>query len=139
MFILNHYRKNFKHGGLFIVIIALYRAGFPRYQENIINLEFCHLLFQAWKLLKNCKTWKFNSKPGKTYFVNFVFQDVIFKIILIYVFVISALSTQTLIQIHIDLGFHCIYLEITWKIHGILCHQRSGNAVRFNTFRDFYK
>ncbi len=28
-----------------------------------------------------------------------------------------------------DLGFHCFYLEITWKIHGILCHRRSGNLV----------
>ncbi len=34
---------------------------------------------------------------------------------LIYVFVISALSTQTLIQSQIDLGFHCIYLENTWN------------------------
>ncbi len=63
------------------------------------------------------------------YFVNFVFQDVIFKNILIYIFVVSALSTQTRIQSQIDLGFHCIYLEITWKIHGILYHQRSGNPV----------
>ncbi len=27
----------------------------------------------------------------------------------------------------IDLGFHCFYLEITWQIHVISCHQRSGN------------
>ncbi len=46
---------------------------------------------------------------------------------MIYVFVISVLSTQTLVQSQIDLGFDWIYLEIAWKIHGILCHQRSGN------------
>ncbi len=51
------------------------------------------------------------------------------KIILIYYFVISTLSTQTLIQSQIDLGFHCFYLEITWRIHGILCHKRSGNPA----------
>ncbi len=51
------------------------------------------------------------------------------KIILIYFFVISTLSTQTLIWSQIDLGFHCFYLEITWKIYGILCHKRSGNPA----------
>ncbi len=52
---------------------------------------------------------------------------------LIYIFGISALLTQTLIQSQIDLGFHCFYLEITWKIHEILCHQRSGNPVATKT------
>ncbi len=51
------------------------------------------------------------------------------KIILIYFFVISILSTQTLIQSQIDLRFHCFYLKINWKIHGILCHKRSGNPA----------
>ncbi len=45
------------------------------------------------------------------------------------IFVISTLSTLTLILSQNDLGFHCFYLEITWKIHGILSHQRSGNPV----------
>ncbi len=63
-----------------------------------------------------------------------MFQASLFKmsftnIILIYFFVISTLSTQILIRSQIDLGFHCFYLEITWKIHGILCHKRSGNPV----------
>ncbi len=40
---------------------------------------------------------------------------------------ISTLSTQTQIQSQFELEFHCFYLEITWKIHVILCHQRSGN------------
>ncbi len=57
---------------------------------------------------------------------------------MIYDSVISSLSTQTLIQSQIDLGFHCIYLEITWKIHEILCHQISGNPAsvltHFNIF-----
>ncbi len=84
---------------------------------------------------KVVKTWNFNLKPGKTVkFANFMFQVPLFKmsftkIILIYFFVISTLSTQTLIQSYIDLGFHCFYLKITWKIHGILCHKRSGNPV----------
>ncbi len=61
---------------------------------------------------------------------RFTFQDVIYNNKnLICNFVISTLSTQTLIQSQIDLGFHCFYLEITWKIHGILCHHRSGNLV----------
>ncbi len=38
-------------------------------------------------------------------------------------------NTKTMIQSQIDLGFHCIYLEITWKIHEIVCHLRSGNPV----------
>ncbi len=54
---------------------------------------------------------------------------------MIYVFVISALSIQTLIQSQIDLGFHYIYLEITWKIHGILCHQRNENPVFLTHFK----
>ncbi len=62
----------------------------------------------------------------KFYVSSFIVQGVT-KIFLIYFFVISALSTQILIQSQINLGFHCFYLEITWKIHGILCHKRSGN------------
>ncbi len=37
-------------------------------------------LENAWHLLKNWKTWNFNSKPGKSlYFVYFVFQDSLLK------------------------------------------------------------
>ncbi len=66
-------------------------------------------------------------------FANSMFQASLFnmsftEINLIYFFVISStLSTQTLIRSQIDLGFHCFYLEITWKIHGILCYKRSVN------------
>ncbi len=73
------------------------------------------------------KTWNCNSKPGKNLkFAISVFHYSLFKMlftkqILIYIFIISTLSTQ------IDLGFHCFYLEISWKIHGILCHQRGAN------------
>ncbi len=62
---------------------------------------------------KVVKTWNFNSKPGKNMkFANSIFQASLFKmsftkIILIYFFVISTLSTQTLIRIQINLGFHC--------------------------------
>ncbi len=40
---------------------------------------------------------------------------------------IYIINTNTVIQSHFDLGFHCFYLKITWTIHGIACHQRSGN------------
>ncbi len=43
---------------------------------------------------------------------------------------IYIINTNTVIHCQIDLDFHCFYLEITWKIHGILCHQRSGNLYR---------
>ncbi len=57
-----------------------------------------------------------------------MFQELHFKMSftkkkIIYIFVISTLSRQTLIQRQINLEFHCFYLEITWKIHGILCQQ----------------
>ncbi len=111
----------------------------PPYMENPENLEFCHFLFQTWKIPGICsksgKTWNFNSKPGKNLkFANSMFQASLFKmsftqIILIYFFVICTLSTQTLIQSQIDLGFRYFYLEITNKIHGSLCHKISGNAA----------
>ncbi len=85
---------------------------------------------------KVVKTWNFNSKPVKKNFKfeNSMFETSLFKIsftkiILIYFFVIFTLSTQTLIQSQIDIGFHCFTMEITWKIHGILCHKRSGNPA----------
>ncbi len=75
-------------------------------------------------------------------FANSMFQVSLFKvsftkIILIYFFIITTLSIQTQIQSQIDLGFHCFYLEITCKIHGILCHKRSGNPPSILT-QDFY-
>ncbi len=84
---------------------------------------------------KVVKTWNVNSKPGKTVkFANSRFQASLFKmlftkIIVIYFFLMSTLSTQTLIRSQIILRFHCFFLEITWKIHGIMCHKRSGNPV----------
>ncbi len=78
------------------------------------------------------KTWNFNSQPWKNFkLVNLEFKDLLFKMSftkkIIYIFVISTLSPQALIQSQIDLGFYCFYLEITWKIHRSLYHQRSGN------------
>ncbi len=93
---------------------------------------------------KVVKTWNFNSKPGTNLkFANSMFQASLFKIsftkiILIYFFVISTLSTQTLIRSQIDLGFHCFYLEITWRIHGILCHKRSWNPASLLTHFEFF-
>ncbi len=39
------------------------------------------------------------------------------------------MDTNTGIRSQINLGFHCFYLEITWKIHGNSCHQRGGNSA----------
>ncbi len=60
------------------------------------------------------------------------------KIILLYFFVISTLWSQTLIRSQNDLGFHCFYLDITWKIHGILCQKRSGNPASVLTHFKFF-
>ncbi len=61
------------------------------------------------------------------------------KIILIYFFVISTtLSTQTLIWSQINLGFHCFYLKIALKIHGILCHKRSVNSASVLTHFEIF-
>ncbi len=93
--------------------------------------------FQVWKMSGMCskvgKSWNFNSKLWKYLkFVNlvstFTFQDVIYPKQIFDIFVISTLSTQTLIQSQIDLGFDCFSMEITWKIHGILGHQRRGDC-----------
>ncbi len=93
---------------------------------------------------KVVKTGNFNLKPGKNVkFANSMFQASLFKmsftkIILICFFVISTLSTQTLIRSQIDIGFHCFYLKITWKIHGILCHKRSGNPASVLTHFEIF-
>ncbi len=99
---------------------TLQLSAFPPY------LEFCHFLFQAWKMPGICsksgQNLEFNSKPGKKMkFANSMFRASLFKmsftkIILIY-FVVYIINT--LIQSQIDLQFHCFYLETTWKIHGI--------------------
>ncbi len=95
-------------------------------------LEFAHRVV---------KTWNFNSKPWKNVkFANFKFQASLFKmsftkIILIYFFVISTLSTHSLIRSQIDLGFHCFYLENTWNF---VSQEKWESCMSFNTFRDFY-
>ncbi len=77
-------------------------------------------------------TWNFNSNlKKKQKFGNSVFCDSLSRChfwpkSLIYIFVVSTLSTQTQIISQSD---HCFYLEIIWKIHGFFCHQRSGNPV----------
>ncbi len=60
--------------------------------------------------------------------LSFTFQNVIYKqFSFISLSYLHYRNTNTVIQRQIDLGFHCFYLEITWNIHVILCHQRSGN------------
>ncbi len=67
------------------------------------------------------------SKSGKKIKISkfivsrFTFQDVIFKTKIIYIFVISTLSTVIWSQIY--LGFHYIFLEISRKILGICVTQ----------------
>ncbi len=79
------------------------------------------------------RTWNFNAKPEKNHDIckfcvlKFTFQDVIYKKKNpIYFFDISTLWTETLIQSQIDMGFNYFFLQITWKIHGFSCPQRSG-------------
>ncbi len=102
--------------------------GSQLYLENLENLEFCHLCFQAWKMPEICskggKTWNFNSKPGKT-FLNSVFKVSIFKVICkkknnhLHLYHIYIININTVIQSQIDLECHWFYLEVTRKIHGI--------------------
>ncbi len=92
------------HNIIFVVVIE-----FPPYLEkcNILKKwENTGISAQTWNKIKICK---FNVS-------KFIFQDVIYKINLIDIFVISTLSTQTQIQSQTDLGFHYFYLEITWIV-----------------------
>ncbi len=97
--------------------------------------------FQAWKMPGICSKSSKNLKFSNSMFQASLFKMSFTKIILIYFFVkstLSTLSTQTLIRSQIDLGFHCSYLEITWKIHGILCHKRSGNPASVLTHFEIF-
>ncbi len=80
-------------------------TGFTGCLENLENLEFCHLRFQAWKMPGICSK---TEKPGiltqnlgekivlcKFCFSRFTFQDVIFKKILIYICHICIINTNT--------------------------------------------
>ncbi len=54
---------------------------------------------------------------------------------IIYIFVISTLSPQALIQSQIDLGFYCFYLENAWNF---VSPEKWEPCICFNIFRDFY-
>ncbi len=78
------------------------------------------------------KTWNCNPKPGKKMkFENSVIQDSHFKMSftkkILFISLLYLHYQNKLIQRQIDLGFHCLYLEITWKLHGILCHSEVGS------------
>ncbi len=96
-------------------------------------------LENAWNLLKSgILTQNLEKKTLKL--ANSMFQASLFKmsftnIILIDFFVISTLSTQTLIRSQIDLGFHCFYLENTWNF---VSQKKWETCICFNTFQDFY-
>ncbi len=103
------------------------------------NYPFSLITGFPWKTFK---TWNFVvflsrnfiSKPRKKLkFANFMFQASLFK--MIYFFVISTLSTQTLIRSQIDLEFHCFYLENTWNF---VSQEKWEHYICFNTFQDFY-
>ncbi len=114
----------------------IHNTGFPPYLEN---LEFCHFLFQAWKMpgicSKSSKNLEFLLKTlkkleiCKLYVSSFTFQNVIYKnnsdlhlVIAIYI-----INTNIVIRSQIDRGFHCFYLEIIWKIHGIFVTREVGS------------
>ncbi len=97
------------------------------------NLEFCRLLFQAWNLLKKwVNLGSLTEKPGKKLYISkfcvsrFTFQGVIYP------------------KNHLNTYFLCLhyqhthwfkakltwnFIALTWKIHWILSHQRSGNPM----------
>ncbi len=82
------------------------------------------------------ETWNFNSNQNNIKLINLVFQDSLFKMMMIqgknnhlHLCHIYIISINTVIQSQINLGFDCFYFKITWKIHGILGQQRSGNPV----------
>ncbi len=112
-------------------------AGFPLYRGKPWILPFT---FQPRKYLAIAQ--KLGGKPGilvenlekkqqisNCFVSRFTFQDVIYKKNLLHLRHIYIINTNTVIWSQIDLGFHCFSLEITWKIHGISHHQRSGNPV----------
>ncbi len=43
--------KHFSYCSIHLFVQAV-DTGFPPYLENLEHLEFCHLIFQAWNLLK---------------------------------------------------------------------------------------
>ncbi len=109
----------------------LHQGSHPTWkiQNFVINfsrpakcLEFAQKAEQAWTFL-----------TLKLKFVNSMFPNSLFKMSFtnkfIYIYFMSTLSTHTVIRSQINVGFHCFYLEVTWKIHGILCYQRGGNPV----------
>ncbi len=116
---------------------------FQHYLENLANLKFCHILFSglenAWIGSKSVKGWNFNSNPRKKHEIckfnvpKVTFRDVIYKKIHLHLCHIYIINTNTVIQRQVDLGFQCFYLEITWKMQGMLCYQRSGNPVCTST------
>ncbi len=109
--------------------------GFPPYLEN---LEFCHFLFQAWKMPGIC------SKSGKNLnknvkFANYMFQASLFKmsftkIILIYFFVITNTDWKPNWP-WISLLLPGYILENTWNF---VSQEKWDPCICFNTFRDFY-
>ncbi len=112
---------------------------------HILNIKRIIAIYRVSTLFwKTLKTWNFViffSRPGKC--LEFaqkasLFKMAFTKIIMIYFFVISTLSTQTLIRSQIELGFHCFYLEITRKIHGILCHKKCGNPASVLTHFEIF-
>ncbi len=112
------------------------------FSQQVLQIQGSH---RTWKTLNFVN---FFYMPGKWLefaqkvlkFANSMFQASLFKmsftkIIMIYFFNISTLSTQTLIQSQIDLGFHCFYLDNTWNF---VSHEKWEPCICFNTFPDFY-
>ncbi len=67
-----------------------------------------------------------------------IFKMSFTKIILIYFFVMSTLSTQTLIRNQIELEFHWFLPGNNLENNGILCHKRSGNPASVLTHFEIF-
>ncbi len=129
----------------------MFISGFPPYLENLENLEFCHFLFQAWKMPGICskssknlefelKTWK-KIEICKFYVSSFTFQDAIYKnnsdLLRCHIYIIN-LNTNTDSKPKlpwISLFLPGNNLENTWNF---VSQEKWEPCICLNTFRDFY-
>ncbi len=89
---------------------------------------------------KRGKTWNFNSKLWKIWILRISYFQINlsrcrYKKSFTSMLYLNWQNKNSVIQSQINLGFHCFYLEITWKIHGIPCHQRSGSPESWPKYK----
>ncbi len=107
-----------------VLVFVYVVTAFPPFLENLENLEnlkFCHLLFQAWKMLRICLKSEKSGILSQNLEKNIIFKNLMFpnwllkmflpkKIMCIYV--ISKLSTPTL-RFKAKLTWD--FVAFTWK------------------------